>query len=225
MSEPISTYYGLLRRTHQLVQPDLYVEIGVHQGHSLAFVSDHTTVIGIDPEPAVDNPPANTTIVATTSDNFFAQPDPLDGRTIDLSFVDGLHWWEQALRDVANLERHSSPDGVILIHDCNPIDEQTAARQRTTAVWSGDVWKTVVALRRYRPDLQVVTADVAPTGLAIVTGLDPSNRTLHDNHDQIVADIDQLGWGDLAASDRRQLLGLVPGDWELLAPLLISATR
>ena len=36
MSEPISTYYGLLRRIHELRQPSLYVEIGVHEGHSLA---------------------------------------------------------------------------------------------------------------------------------------------------------------------------------------------
>ena len=175
MREPISTYYGLLRRIHELRQPSLYVEIGVHEGHSLAFVQPGTRIVGVDPEPKVAEPPPNTTIVAQTSDDFFADPEALGGAAIDLAFADGLHWWEQTLRDVANLERHSSPDGVILIHDCNPIDEVTAARERTTAVWSGDVWKTVVALRRFRPDLQVVVADVEPTGLAIVTGLDPTN--------------------------------------------------
>lgn len=220
MSEPISTYYGLLRRIHELRQPSLYVEIGVHEGHSLAFVQAGTRIVGVDPEPKVAEPPADTTIVARTSDDFFADPGALKGDTIDLAFADGLHHWEQTLRDVANLERHSSPDGVILIHDCNPIDEVTAARERTTAVWSGDVWKTIVALRRFRPDLNVVVADVEPTGLAIVTGLDPTNPVLFDRYDEIVAEIDQLGWADVEAADRGELLGLVPGDWTELRPLV-----
>ena len=75
------------------------------------------------------------------------------------------------------------------------------------------MWKTVVALRRYRPDLSVVTADVEPTGLAIVTGLDPTNTVLFDRYDEIVADIDTLGWSDIEHADRGELLGLVPGDW------------
>lgn len=219
-TEPISTYYGLLRRIHELRQPDLYVEIGVHEGHSLAFVQPGTRIVGVDPAPKVAEPPPDTTIVAETSDDFFANPAALRGEAIDLAFADGLHLWEQTLRDVANLERHSAPASVILIHDCNPIDEVTAARERTTAVWSGDVWKTVVALRRFRPDLSVVTADVGPTGLAIVTQLDPTNRVLFDRFDEIVNDIDQLRWADIESADRSELLGLVPGDWTELQPLL-----
>ena len=219
-TEPISTYYGLLRRVHELRQPDLYVEIGVHEGHSLAFVQPGTRIVGVDPAPKVAEPPPDTTIVAETSDDFFANPAALRGEAIDLAFADGLHLWEQTLRDVANLERHSAPASVILIHDCNPIDEVTAARERTTAIWSGDVWKTVVALRRFRPDLSVVTADVEPTGLAIVTQLDPTNRVLFDQFDEIVNDIDQLRWADIESADRSELLGLVPGDWTELQPLL-----
>jgi len=219
-TEPISTYYGLLRRIHELRQPDLYVEIGVHEGHSLAFVQPGTRIVGVDPAPKVAEPPPDTTIVAETSDDFFANPAALRGEAIDLAFADGLHLWEQTLRDVANLERHSAPASVILIHDCNPIDEVTAARERTTAIWSGDVWKTVVALRRFRPDLSVVTADVEPTGLAIVTQLNPTNRVLFDRFDEIVNDIDQLRWADIESADRSELLGLVPGDWTELQPLL-----
>ena len=222
MSEPISTYYGLLKRIHELRQPDLYVEIGVHEGHSLAFVQPDTRIVGVDPEPKVAEPPPNATIVAQTSDAFFADPVALEGETIDLAFADGLHHWEQTLRDVANLERHSTPDSVILIHDCNPIDEVTAARERTTAVWTGDVWKTVVALRRYRPDLSVVVADVGPSGLAIVTGLDPDSTVLLDRYDEIIADIDRFGWPDVATADRSELLGLVPGDWTELRALVAS---
>jgi len=216
----VDNYYVLLGLIHQARRPDLYVEIGVNKGDSLTFAQPGTRLIGVDPEPQLETIPDNCTIVAQTSDEFFANPEALGGETIDLGFADGLHWWEQTLRDVAHLERHASPDGVILIHDCNPRDEITAARERTTVFWSGDVWKTVVALRRYRPDLTVVTADVAPTGLAIVTGLDPTNNTLFERYDDVVANIDKLGWADLEAGDRGEMLGLVETDWESLRSIM-----
>jgi hypothetical protein len=218
----ISTYYGLLRRAHEIVRPQRYLEIGVHEGHSLAFVRPGTRTSGVDPEPKVARPPDNTVIVPTTSDAFFADPDlvGLLGGTIDLAFVDGLHLHEQTLRDVANVERHSHPDGIIMIHDCLPIDARTASRDRNTVVWSGDVWKVVVALRRHRPDLKVTTVDVAPTGLAIVSGLDPANTLLHDDHEAIIEELSGLEFDDLEAVGRDEMLGVVPGTWDAVEPLL-----
>ena len=220
MNDSFATYYDLLAAIHEHLRPKLYVEIGVHEGHSLALAQPGTRTVGVDPEPKVVTPPPDCTIVAQTSDDFFANPIALSGGSIDLAFADGLHFWEQTLRDVANLERHSSPDGTILIHDCNPIDEVTSARERTTMVWSGDVWKTVVALRRFRPDLSVTTVDVEPTGLAIVTGIDPANTMLTDRYDEIVAEIDTLTYADLATGNRNDLLGLVPGRRSTAAELL-----
>ncbi len=221
MSE-IRTYYGLLRRAHEILRPARYLEIGVHEGHSLAFVGEGTRAVGVDPEPKVADPPADTVIVPTTSDAFFADPElvALLGGPVDLAFVDGLHLHEQTLRDVANTERHAAPDGVILIHDCLPIDARTSTRKRSTVVWSGDVWKVVVALRRHRPDLTVTTVDVEPTGMAIVSGLDPSNTVLFDRYDEILAELADLEYDDLEAVGREAMLGLVPGEWERVEPLL-----
>jgi hypothetical protein len=220
----ISTYYGLLRRAHETVKPERYLEIGVHEGHSLAFVQPGTRAVGVDPEPKVENVPDNTVIVPTTSDAFFADPElvGLLGGPIDLAFVDGLHLHEQTLRDVANVEKFSHPDGVIMIHDCLPIDARTSARDRTTVVWSGDVWKVVVALRRHRPDLTVTTIDVEPTGLAIVSGLDPTNTLLHDDHDAIIEELSGIEYDDLEAVGRDEMLGVVAGNWDLVEPLLAS---
>ncbi|MEZ5165389.1 MAG: class I SAM-dependent methyltransferase [Acidimicrobiales bacterium] len=227
MSE-ITTYYGLLRRAHETLRPRRYLEIGVHEGHSLSFVQPETRAVGVDPEPKVEQPPDNITIVAATSDDFFADPTLVDllGGPIDLAFVDGLHLHEQTLRDVANVERNADPDGIILVHDCLPIDARTAARDRKTVVWSGDVWKVVVALRRHRPDLTVTTVDVAPTGLAIISGLDPTNSLLHDDYDAIVEELAGLEYDDLEAVGRDAMLGVIPGDWARVEPLLAgSPTR
>ena len=221
-SETFSTYYGVLRRAHELRRPDVYLEIGVHEGHSLAFVQPGTRTTGVDPAPKVDDPPADTTIVAATSDDFFTRSDVADvlGGPIDLAFVDGLHLHEQTLRDVANVEHHARPDGVILVHDGLPIDAVTSARERTTMVWSGDVWKVVVALRRHRPDLTVTTVDAAPTGLAVITGLDPENTVLRDRYDDIVAELRDLTFDDLESRGRHRMLGVVAADTDVVEDLL-----
>jgi len=206
------TYYDLLAKVHEQLRPDLYLEIGVHEGHSLAFVQPGTRAVGVDPEPKVASPPPGCEIVASTSDDFFARADvgSVLGGPIDLAFIDGLHHFDQTLRDFANVERHASPDGVVLVHDCLPIDEVTSARERTTMVWSGDVWKTVVALRRHRPDLAVNTIDIAPTGMAVITGLDPTNNVLPENFDEIVIEMFEMTYADLIAANPTDLLSVIP---------------
>ncbi len=222
LAEPISTYYDLLRRVHEFRRPATYLEIGVHEGHSLAFAQSGTRIVGVDPLPNVADPPPDCTIVALTSDAFFADPRALHGRLVDLAFIDGLHHWDQALRDFANVENLSTPDSVILIHDCNPIDEITSSRERTTMIWSGDVWKTIVALRRHRRGLTVHTVAVEPTGMAIITGLDPTSTVLLDHFEDIVTEVDRFEYADLVAANREDLLKLIPPDWALVRDLLDS---
>ncbi|MDE0701326.1 MAG: class I SAM-dependent methyltransferase [Acidimicrobiaceae bacterium] len=218
----IGTYYGLLRRVHEVLKPQRYLEIGVHRGHSLALVRPETHAVGVDPEPMVEDPPDNAVIVPATSDDFFANPDlfGLLGGPVDLVFVDGLHLYEQALRDVANVERQSNPHGFILIHDCLLIDAETSTREQNSMIWSGDVWKVVVALRRHRPDLTVTTVDVEPTGLAIVSGLDPDNTVLFDRYTEIVDELHDLTFEDLRTAGRSTMLNVISDDWETVKPLL-----
>ena len=51
----------------------------------------------------------------------------------ELVFIDGLHLFEQVLRDLINVERHSTTDTVVLLHDCLPLDEVTSGRRRHDA--------------------------------------------------------------------------------------------
>jgi hypothetical protein len=192
-------YYPVLGRLHAALRPETYLEIGVSKGSSLAKAADCAVAIGVDPEPLLTGPPAaNAKIFEMTSDEFFATRDvrgELGGRDLDMAFIDGLHLFEHAVRDFANVERSSTARTVVILHDCLPIDEVTASRDRTTSLWTGDVWKTALVLLRYRPDLRLTVLDVPPSGLVVVEGLDPSSRVLDDNAEGIAAEYTDLGFG------------------------------
>ncbi|MGI9601261.1 MAG: class I SAM-dependent methyltransferase [Acidimicrobiales bacterium] len=223
MDDQFSTYYGLLRRLHQHLRPSRYLEIGVHKGHSLAFVQAGTEVVGVDPEPILEQePPPNTTIVAGTSDEFFTRGEfePLRRTPFDLVFVDGLHLYEQALADVLRAEQVCHPGSVILVHDCLPPDAVTAARERTTVLWSGDVWKAMLALRRHRADLGLHVVEAEPTGMGVITRLDPSGNGLPQWYDSAVAELEPMTFDDLVKAGRDESLGVVAGRWSAVEPLL-----
>lgn len=202
---------------HATLTPHTYLEIGVHQGHSLSLARAGTRCVGVDPEPDVQVPLVadDVTVIAATSDEAFtsgAVDAALAGSPVDLAFIDGLHLFEQALADFVNVEQRSHPGGVVLVHDCLPIDAVTSARERTTMVWSGDVWKLVCCLARYRPDLTVTTLDVGPTGLGVITRLDPTSTVLAEARDELVARYLPLGFDDLERAGGPDALRVIDGD-------------
>jgi hypothetical protein len=218
-------YLGLLRQIHEHLRPSTYVEIGVHEGASLTLAIPGTRCVGIDPTPSLRHPLGpNTSVLQQTSDAAFSGDELsrlLDGRPIALAFIDGQHLFECALRDFIALERRCTRSSTILVHDCYPRDEVTSARERTTVFWSGDVWKLVLCLAELRPELQVAVADVAPTGVAIVRGLDPTSQVLSRRYDELCARFIGLGY-DAVSEDKPGRLRLVPGDWPTVRALLTA---
>ena len=217
-------YYSLLGEIHAHLAPRTYVEVGVRHGESMTLALPSTRSIGIDPAADVRFPLGpDSRLFAMTSDEFFAGHDlraALGGLPVDLAFIDGMHLFEYALRDFANLERACTRDSVVLVHDCLPIDSVTSARERTTDVWSGDVWKLVVCLRRHRPDLSVTTIDVGPTGLGVITGLDPTSGVLLGNLEALYDEFVPLGYDDLLANGKGAALNRVPFDWDIVVRVL-----
>jgi len=194
---PGPPYYEILKWTHRILEPANYLEIGVHKGFSLQQAIPDTPTIAIDPEPDIEEELiADVTIYELTSDEFFARYDPADlfGRPIELVFIDGLHLFEQVLRDLINVEPHSTTETVVLLHDCLPLDEVTAGRERTTDFYSGDVWKAVLVLRRLLPDLEMITVRTGPTGLCLVRGLDGVAERVEPEMPEIVASYTDLGY-------------------------------
>ena len=112
---------------------------------------------------------------------------------IDLAFIDGKHLAEFALRDFINTEKYMNSGGVIVIDDVFPEQGIMMVRERRSSVWSGDVYKVIRILKKYRPELEVeiYNAFVGPfrKGLAVIKGFDPSNTVLADNYDVIEKDI------------------------------------
>ena len=96
----------------------------------------------------------------------------------NLAFVDGDHRFESVLDDFIRLERWAAPGALIVLHDTLPLTELTASTTRQSGFYTGDGWKIVPCLRGLRPDLAVVTLPVAPTGITLVTGLNPASTLL-----------------------------------------------
>jgi len=212
-----------LRRAHELLRPRTYLEIGVETGATIRLANQETLVIGIDPAPELTGPPPrNVAIFKATSDQFFARRNVVQdfgGRPIDLAFIDGNHLFEFVLRDFINVERNAAPTSTILLHDCYPMDEVTAQRERTTAFSTGDSWKVVLCLKKYRPDLKIHTLASPPSGLTVVRGLDPASRKLESQLDALHKEFIDLPYSVLG-EDKPAALNLVPGDWETARALL-----
>ncbi|HEX8095777.1 class I SAM-dependent methyltransferase [Jatrophihabitans sp.] len=182
--------HEFLTAIHANYKPRNYLEIGVNDGRGLQ--RSRTRTIGVDPAfRIVVELECDLKLVKATSDDFFAQDDPIarfpEG-IVDFTFIDGLHIFEYALRDFLNAERLSGPNSVIVLDDMLPRTVAEAARDRHTRDWTGDVYKVGAVLERYRPDLVVVPLDTAPTGLLLVVGADPASTVLKDNYDAILAE-------------------------------------
>lgn len=197
-------YLEFLERYHQEKRPHSYLEIGTRHGDSLTYASGHC--VAIDPafklSFEVMGPKDSLYLYQGTSDDFFASGH-LDatGRSIDFAFLDGMHLFEYLLRDVMHIERHMSPDGALVMHDCVPYARAMASRawdKSKMKSWTGDVWKLIPILREWRPDLRVRVLDCPPTALVMVDGFDAGNSVLADAYDEIIerfTDLDLATFG------------------------------
>ncbi len=222
---PGMPYLEWLKKLYAHLKPKNVIEIGVSQSASLACVPRPAVAIGVDPVPSVIFPlQTEAHIFAETSDEFFKRRDVralLGGEPLSIGFIDGSHLFEQALRDFMHLETYCGAKSVILFHDTIPLDEVTQRRVPETHFSTGDVWKTILCLKQYRPDLDVFTIATAPTGLTVVTGLDSHSEVLSENYDQAVAQFSELPFetGQPALADE---LNVVPNDWNAVKKRLAA---
>ena len=106
---------------------------------------------------------------------FFKSLD--NNKKYDLIFIDGLHIYEYALKDINNAIKHLSQKGTILIHDCNPATEWHQRSQEeyheNRGAWNGTTWKAFVELRCTNKDIYMTTINT-DHGLGLIK-LDQQN--------------------------------------------------
>ena len=181
-------YLEFLKGLHAALAPGAYLEIGLRHGDSLALAECPS--LGVDPGFNLKVELGdNVKLLRETSDEYFGREKPLKplgGRRVDLSFIDGMHLSEFALRDFIGVERLSRWTGVAVFDDILPREVVEAARDRRTRAWTGDVYKVLSILARHRPDLICLRVGTQPTGLLLVLGLDPASRILSARYDMIL---------------------------------------
>lgn len=141
-----------------------------------------------------------------TSDKYFAQ---CNSDMFDIIFVDGCHVAEQVFRDINNSFRHLRPNGIILVHDCNPTQEYLQTKETEQVLendnWCGDGWKAFAKIRMTRDDLTAYVID-RDYGIGV---LHKGGQTIYPED----KNMDELDWGYLN-KNRKELLQLrEPEEW------------
>ena len=182
-------YLDFIRLLHEKLSPRGYLEIGTLSGLTLTEAKCKSIAIDVKfqlDRDVVGEKPA-CLLYQMTSDDFFSDVD-IDslGVSLDLIFLDGMHHYEFLLRDFCNAERRCSPSSIIIIHDCLPTDTHIARRTQDDMTlasdssfpfwWAGDVWKAVYMLLEERPDLKIEFLDLPPTGIVVISNVNPNGK-------------------------------------------------
>ena len=171
--------------------------------------------------------PLNILIFAETSDSFFAAYEArpqFSKRKIDMAFIDGLHLFEQALRDFINIEKRAAANGLIALHDCIPFDDVAAGRDYHAPYWVGDVWKCLAILLDHRPDLRIEIVGAPPSGLVLVSKLSPDSRILDDKFESLVRDYGPLRFADWETNYAKRVK-LIPSHAEAVGRTYAKADK
>jgi hypothetical protein len=147
----------VLNRLLELYVEPAYLEIGVDTGATF-FAISAAKKVAVDPAfkfplPRGDSLSGNVQFYPMPSDEFFAIAPRSE--LFDVIFIDGLHTFEQTLRDFINATHFLKPDGVIVVDDVKPssyyaslpnLEESVKVRTATRGKdgdWMGDVYKLV----------------------------------------------------------------------------------
>ncbi len=177
-----------------------YLEIGVRSGESfLPIICEKK--IGVDPyfvnigRFSSKEHSKYTYLFEETSDKYFEN----HAEAFDVAFIDGLHTYEQSLRDASNCLKWMNEGGLVILHDCNPTSENMTNGKSPD--FTGDVWKTIVSLRS-NPFLRVCVLD-CDYGVGVVS------KGFSNNHLNLsIEDIAHMSYSDLE-NDRKNLLNLI----------------
>ncbi len=170
-----SDFIGILT---SIYQPNNYLELGLYKGETLLKVLPYVkNAVAVDmilsnEVKDIKNPKVEKYECDT---NTFFQKWDLNKR-FDFIFIDADHCYESALHDFINSTKILNRDGVIVMHDTNPIDNRYFDKG-----YCGDSYKIVPLIENtYKDDYNIYTLPLTEAGLSIIT-LKNSTRTIIRN--------------------------------------------
>lgn len=141
-----------------------YLEIGICHGHNIRRINIKEK-IGIDPAPYPEGEEYTTHL--TTSDDYFENIIEKD-KKFDIVFIDGDHNGVQVYKDIVNSLEHLDDNGIILLHDMNPLFIDFATDYWQGGIWNGSSWKAMVEARRTISGIKCWTIRDADFGIGII---------------------------------------------------------
>ncbi len=147
-----------------------YLEVGVQHGLTLEAVQLPFRW-AVDPYPLFrcQELPPGVIVSDVESDDYFSELNM--SVKFDMVFLDGLHEWKQTYRDLVHALEHSHAHTLVMIDDVVPSDEFSALPNEGTAIearrnaglrgleWHGDVFKVMLAIRDWHPELRFAVVD------------------------------------------------------------------
>lgn len=135
-----------------------YLELGVSDGLNIREIPLYAQrVIGVDVNDIVKD--KNFEFYHCTTDEFFA----FFKEEIDLVFIDANHDIDFVKRDLLNSFTILSPNGLVVLHDTNPIDTRFVTHETCS-----DAYKIVGYVKNECPYLNIVTLPWEVTGISLV---------------------------------------------------------
>ena len=117
--------------------------------------------IKCDNKECIDPNPNNKYTYNMTSDEAFKIIKD-KGNKYDIIFIDGLHWSEQVTRDINNSLSILNPNGVVVLHDCNPPTVWHACWPMPNPCqrpWNGDCFKSIISFKNKNPQYFTCVVD------------------------------------------------------------------
>jgi len=186
---PLYNFHYIVSVIIQKLLAKTYLEIGVYKGDCF-FYQKVKHKIAVDPnfksiKLKILTYLRKNRFFEMKSDEFFRRiPNILNKYGIDVALIDGLHTYEQSLKDVLNCLKYLNNDGYIILHDCYPLTKLQATSAKSIehfkslnlpkSTWCGDVWKTIPHLRSICGDLRIFVLNY-DLGIGIITKGEPSS--------------------------------------------------
>jgi predicted O-methyltransferase YrrM len=166
-------YLEFLDLLHKEKKPKRYFEIGVRWGESIALAQFEA--VGVDPEFRIDRQiVAKTRLYRLESDRFFETVDArklFDGKGADMSFIDGMHLAEFAYRDFINTAAICDKGAIVVFDDVLPERIEFAGRAPKWKAWTGDVYRTLCAIKESFPSLEIAVVNIEGQGLGLIRNI------------------------------------------------------